>query len=325
MINAKPFTRYRSILCMTIFMMGISLIRAEPPLVLFPAQNDTDDSLMQKPPVVAKNPILTPFEVAWNKNGYKDESGKIVLPAIYMWAFPFNDYGIAEVKLNEREYKTNKTEHEKRVEGQIYTIPNMSSGCFYINKKGEKIADAFMFDNGHDYPLCGGLVRITKNAKVGLMHISGKIIVPPQYTTVQLWNLTPSVALVGQGQKMYRGVATCGCADLRVGGTYGLINPQTGIEIAPVEFSSVSRCFIDPHGTVVTINPSDYGKDELKPYKVLYLLYKGEKAYTLYNNDKNHLSVRPIPQYDKPATNDTAKYHPLTSSAPITPQKHGHP
>ena len=260
--------------------------------------------------VIFRGNNYTPIKGNGQKKGFKTWSGKIVLPAIYMWAFPFNDYGIAEVKLDEREYKTNKTEHEKRVEGQIYTIPNMSSGCFYINKKGKKIADAYETDNGPDYPTTEGYVRITKNGKVGLMHLSGKIIIPPKYTL--LWmrsGQTPWIAGHGQQAVLIHGMA------YEFGGTYGLLDSK-GREISPIDFSKIALFYMGPNHEIVDVKnhqilnvekqtsskyaPSDEKKfiDRDNPRRLL-VLYRDKSAYVLYRNAKKELAIRKEPLYDE--------------------------
>jgi hypothetical protein len=269
--------------------------QSKPPLVIFPPLvHDSDEyegDFTKKPPFVAKNPKLIPFEEAWNKHGYKDRSGKIVLPAIYKWASPFNDYGIAPVACE----KPITGKHKPYAKGQIDdVVPDNPFGCFYINEKGEKIADAYELDNGWDYPTRDGIVRIIKNGKVGLMHISGKILAVPQYTTLYIQHRYQKNGLrlweSGQGQKVRRG-GCCACSDSEFGGTYGLVD-NNGKEIAPAKFSGIAEFHLDSDDKIIK------DVEDLHKYRRLVVLYQGKKAYVLYLNAKKELGIRRESLYD---------------------------
>lgn len=101
---------------------------------------------------VFANPI--PYEDGdfW---GYKNKAGKIVIPPKYAMAQGFNKHGIASVVYQRK--------------------------WIYINTKGEKVAEAFNYDNGPDY-LSDGLSRIiNEEGKIGFMDEKGKTIIPPQF------------------------------------------------------------------------------------------------------------------------------------------------
>ena len=49
-----------------------------------------------------------------------------------------------------------------------------------INRKGERIFEVYMYDNGPDY-LSEGLFRIKKNGKIGFANENGEIIIEPQF------------------------------------------------------------------------------------------------------------------------------------------------
>lgn len=49
-----------------------------------------------------------------------------------------------------------------------------------INRKGERIFEVYMYDNGPDY-ISEGLFRIKKNGKIGFANENGKIIIEPQF------------------------------------------------------------------------------------------------------------------------------------------------
>ena len=272
------------------------------PLFIFPAPDtvnpgkkyDHKDLWKYKPPFVAKNPKLIPFEVPskgkMGKMGYKNRSGKIVLPAIYSWAGPFNDYGIAPVACD----KPITGKHKPHAKGQIDdVVPDNPLGCFYINEKGEKIADAYEVDNGWDYPTRDGIVRITKNGKVGLMHISGKILAEPQYTTLNHLRHTP-LWFTGRGQKVRRGGGGCCHGDTEFGGTYGLLN-SNGKEVAPVN-SQVERFYLDSDNKILTLK--QIVKD-IDTYRYFLVVYKGAQAYIVYRNAKNEWGLRRESEYDE--------------------------
>jgi hypothetical protein len=49
-----------------------------------------------------------------------------------------------------------------------------------INRKGERIFDIYIYDNGPDY-ISEGLFRIKKNGKIGFANEKGEIIIKPQF------------------------------------------------------------------------------------------------------------------------------------------------
>lgn len=266
-----------------------------PDLVVFRGKNDTPKS---------NGP----------KKGFKTWSGKIVLPAIYDEAWDFNKWGISAVRMRKKGWQ----EHEllerdrKRLASYptSYPVFHGTLGWFYINKKGKKIADAYETDNGPDYPTTEGYVRITKNGKVGLMHLSGKIIIPPKYTLLWLRSgQTPWIAGHGQQAVLIHGMA------YEFGGTYGLLDSK-GREISPIDFSKIALFYMGPNHEIVDVKnhqilnvekqtsskyaPSDEKKfiDRDNPRRLL-VLYRDKSAYVLYRNAKKELAIRKEPLYDE--------------------------
>jgi hypothetical protein len=246
------------------------------------------------------------------KIGFKTRSGKIVLPAIYDAAGNFNQWGVCAVQIRTKNGQESTKNWKKRMDSYPTSYPILNKnplGWFYINKKGEKIADAYETDNGPDYPTEEAYVRFTKNGKVGLMHLSGKIIIPAKYTLLWLRSgQTPWIA--GHGQ---REVFKIEYPD-QVGGTYGVLD-SNGKEIAPIHFSKIARFYMGPNDEIVDVknhqildvnnrtsyqyDPSDEKKfvDRDNPRRLL-VLYRDKSAYVLYRNGKKELAVRKEPLYD---------------------------
>ena len=96
---------------------------------------------------------LTAFEVN-NRWGYRDESGKTILPPVYLFAYDFNKSGTSAVFTD--------------------------SGWVYINKKETALFSVLTFDNGPDY-FSDGLSRFTEHGKVGYFNESGRIVISPLF------------------------------------------------------------------------------------------------------------------------------------------------
>lgn len=291
---------------------------SHPPLVTEESPNK-DDSVPSNPfpdpnpdLVVFRGHQYTPMKGNGPKKGFKTRLGKIVLPAIYDEAGDFNKWGIAAVQIRKKDVQEQVKKHKQRIASYPTSYPVWNEnplGWFYINKKGEKIADAYETDNGPDYPTKDGYVRITKNGKVGVMHLSGKIIVPPKYTLCWLRSgKTPWI--VGHGQQE---VIKHEYPD-HFGGTYGVLDSK-GREIAPIHFSKIALFYMGPNHEIVDVKnnrilnvekrqsfnypPSDEQKFiDLGNPKRLMVLYRGQRAYVLYHNAKKELAVRKEPLYD---------------------------
>ncbi len=86
--------------------------------------------------------------------GYKTSAGAVVIRPQFLVAERFSPYGIAAV--------ANET------------------GWKYINKKGERILEPFIFDNGPD-PFREGLARFKQSEKLGFFDRRGKVIIPARF------------------------------------------------------------------------------------------------------------------------------------------------
>lgn len=61
-----------------------------------------------------------------------------------------------------------------------YVIDKKTKETIGINHKGERIFEAFIYDNGPDY-ISEGLFRIKRNGKVGYANKQGIIVIKPEY------------------------------------------------------------------------------------------------------------------------------------------------
>lgn len=143
-----------------------------------------------------------------NLKGYKNKSGKIIVPAQFQHAMPFNKHGIADVC-----YETAKN-------------------CYKIDTSGKHIAKSYIFDNGPDYEVAN-MSRIVENNKIGYISSAGQIIIPPQFDWIGIFNLSSPITVVA-----------IGCASIRdpkseysemKGGKWGAID-KTGKFIVPIEY-----------------------------------------------------------------------------------------
>ena len=317
-------------------------VAATPPLVIEESPGDNRYCFTDPNPdlVIFRGNNYTPIKGNGRKKGFKTWSGKIVLPAIYDEVEEFNKWGVAAVQIFKKDYQEHVKNYQKCMASYptAYAIVNGNPlGWFYINKKGEKIADAYEMDNGPDYPTKDGYVRITKNGKVGLMHLSGKIIIPPKYTIFWLrCGKTPWIT--GHGQKE---VFKIEYPD-EFGGMYGVLDSK-GREIAPIHFSKIALFYMGPNNEIVDVknnrilnmekhtsfnySPADEKKFiDLKNRKYLMVLYRNKSAYVLYYNAKKELAVRKEPLYDDGSFLNASivKEYLIARDTLKTPEGHSH-
>jgi hypothetical protein len=94
------------------------------------------------------------FEAADGRHGFRDQSGKVVIPPRFRFAYEFSPDGVASVV------------EEKRFA--------------FIDVTGRVIAQAYPYDNGPDY-FVEGRARILRRDKVGFIDRAGKIVVDPRW------------------------------------------------------------------------------------------------------------------------------------------------
>jgi hypothetical protein len=94
------------------------------------------------------------FEAADGRHGFRDKSGKVVIPPRFRFAYEFSPEGVAAV-----------------VEDKRFA---------FIDTKGRVIAEAYGYDNGPDY-FVEGRARIVRHGKIGFIDRAGKIAIEPRW------------------------------------------------------------------------------------------------------------------------------------------------
>lgn len=174
--------------------------------------------------------------------GYKNKSGKIIIPAQFEHAMRFNKYGIADVFRNEPGKRWHK-----------------------INKSGQFVAQSYEIDNGPDYDV-KGISRIIENKKVGYINTAGKIIIPPIYDWIGIFNYSSPIAIV-----------SIGCVSVKA---------FPGDEYPMMKGGKWGA--IDRNGKIIV--PIDYDRAEFLHRKTL-TFYKGENSFELYETSINHYQL----------------------------------
>lgn len=135
--------------------------------------------------------------------GYRDEQGRVVLPAQYFTAEEFNAQGVAAVTTED--------------------------GPVWIDASGKELLRAFLFDNGHDY-FEDGVARYVDQGKVGFCDAGAAIVIPAQFDFVRPFS--GGLALFCQGCAV-----RCRPGDGEhcpiLGGVWGYVDRGGRIAIAP--------------------------------------------------------------------------------------------
>jgi len=126
--------------------------------------------------------------------GFKDAHGRVVIPARYRHAYEFNENGIAAVVIS------SDLDHVRHI---------------FIDTTGKEIAQAYVFDNGHDY-VVGGFSRVVGYGKIGFMDIRGKVVIYPRYDFA--WPMCAGLSVVCVGCRVPKGNGEI------VGGRWGIID-----------------------------------------------------------------------------------------------------
>jgi hypothetical protein len=142
---------------------------------------------------------------AEGKWGFRDASGKIVIPAQYFMVTSYTEGGVAGV-IGE-------------------------GGPAFIDLEGRRLATALMFDNGPDY-FVQGYARIVDGDKTGFIDTKGRIVIAPQFDAAG--SFCEGLAPVCMGcEEVPRGEHT----EL-VGGQWGFVDRHGAIAI-PIVYDSV--------------------------------------------------------------------------------------
>jgi len=145
---------------------------------------------------------LIPFEKD-GKWGYRDNSGKVVIPPRYPVAQAFSPEGLAAVVDDD--------------------------GWAYIDTAGRAVIRPLVVDNGPDY-FREGVARFRRNGKVGFFDARGNVVIQPDYAYAMPFS---------EG----RAAVCNGCTEVpegehrRVkGGKWGFID-RRGVLVIPLQFS----------------------------------------------------------------------------------------
>lgn len=111
--------------------------------------------------------VLVAFEDKNQTWGFKDTSGKIVIPPQYIAVF--EDSFVNDIAfVFEKKYETDDERH----------------GIIAIDKNNKLILKPFIFDNGPDY-VQEGLFRFVEKGQMGFADVNGKKVIPAKYTFVE--------------------------------------------------------------------------------------------------------------------------------------------
>ena len=96
-------------------------------------------------------------DAATEMSGFKTKSGKVVIPALYGYVYPFTPGGVA-------------------------AVVDRKTPFVFIDVDGNVIAKAFAYDNGPDYYQEGFARVVGADGKLGFIsETSGKIEILPQF------------------------------------------------------------------------------------------------------------------------------------------------
>ena len=119
-------------------------------------------------------------------------------------------------------------------------------GIVAINNKGKEIFNVFVMDNGPDYPV-NNVFRIIDKDKIGLAHMSGNIILKPQYDFIRPFSDGYAAFNVG-GKK--QNIPNSDYSEF-IGGKWGLLD-QNAVIVIPAIFDEVAD--IKKDATVIKLN-----------------------------------------------------------------------
>jgi hypothetical protein len=146
---------------------------------------------------------LTPFEEG-ERWGYKDATGKVVLPPRYRMAYEFNASGTAQA------------------------LDDQGWAC--IDAQGKVLLRPYLFDNGPDYP-AEGFFRFVEGGKVGFTDESCQPLIPAQFDFAAPFQ--ENLAAVCQGCKAVKD----GEHSRMEGGRWGYIDKK-GALVVPLELQA---------------------------------------------------------------------------------------
>jgi hypothetical protein len=167
--------------------------------------------------------------------GYKDKKGRIVIPAQFKVATPFNKFGLADVWLGRQ-----------------------GDDWYKLHKSGKVLVKSFYFDNGGDY-FQSGLSRFEENGKIGFIDKTGKIRIAPKFDWAGIFDFTAPIATVCEGCKevpMEGKAGELGMKEIK-GGKWGMINRQ-GKVVIPMEYNEMETLGINDDAKPMLVKGDKY-------------------------------------------------------------------
>lgn len=168
----------------------------------------------RSPPPAAGAPPNTAGWVAFEADdgtyGFKDSSGKVVIPPRYGAAYDFTPGGLACV------------------------VAQPEGAWICIDGRGAEVLRPFIVDNGPDYA-SEGLARFVEGGKLGFFDETGDKVIPARFEFVTPFAEQRAAFCVGCVKQCERGGEHCGM----VGGKWGLID-RTGAEVCSPRFDDIA-------------------------------------------------------------------------------------
>lgn len=146
------------------------------------------------------------FEAEDGNYGFKDSTGKVVLPPKYALAQDFTPGGIA-------------------------CVVEPAGQWICIDGTGAEVVRPYIFDNGPDY-VSEGLARFVEGDKMGFYDDTGKKVIPARFAFVTPFQDERAAFCVGCTKQCD------GEHCSMVGGKWGLID-RTGAEVCPARFTEI--------------------------------------------------------------------------------------
>jgi hypothetical protein len=178
--------------------------------------------------VIEKHPSIYKFiDPETSLVGFKDGSGKTLIPPQYENAFDFNVYGITDI------------------------FEEKSKSWYKINTSGKRLVKSYFFDNGPDYYV-SGFSRFESEGKIGFVNEKSEIIIPARFdwATPFFFSMPISVVCVGCRPEKYGHEDDHGCDHSEMkGGKWGVVS-KNNVLVIPLEYTGYA---IEKDNTVIML------------------------------------------------------------------------
>lgn len=156
--------------------------------------------------------------------GYKDQQGKIIIPARFRMTDRFTIHGWGDFWVG-------------------------GTTWLKINKQGKTLVQSYFFDSGPDY-FASGLSRYVDNDKIGFIDTQANIVITAKYDFATPFEYSAPITKVCMGCSWHdhpcykEGKGGCNHKILK-GGKWGVID-STGKLIVPIEYDNEGTAFNKP-------------------------------------------------------------------------------